>query len=98
MRLLAVNPFVHVLCLALTAYSFILLALVVVSFLQLVGVRLPSSGPGRAALDLLDDITRPVLEPLRRIVPPVCAGGIGIDLSIVVAFVILWVLRTAICN
>jgi YggT family protein len=98
MSLLAVNPFVRLICYALTAYSFILLALVVVSFLQLVGVRLPSSGPARAGLDLLDDITRPALEPLRRIVPPVGAGGIGIDLSIVVAFVILWVLRTAICS
>ena len=98
MPALAVNPLVQVICVALTAYSFILLALVVVSFLQLVGVRLPSSGPGRAALDFLDAVTRPVLEPLRRIVPPVGAGGIGIDLSVAVAFVILWVLRTAICN
>jgi YggT family protein len=98
MSLLALNPFVNVLCIALTIYSFVLLALVVVSFLQLFGVRLPSSGPGRAAIDLLDDVTRPVLEPLRRIVPPVGAGGIGLDLSVAVAFVILWVLRTAICN
>ena len=86
------------LCGALTAYSFILLALVVISFLQLVGVRLPSSGPGRAALDLLDDVTRPVLAPLRRIVPPIGAGGVGIDLSIAVAFVILWVLRSVVCS
>jgi YggT family protein len=86
------------LCAALTAYSFILLALVVISFLQLVGVRLPSSGPGRAALDLLDDVTRPVLAPLRRIVPPIGAGGVGIDLSIAVAFVILWVLRSVVCS
>jgi YggT family protein len=82
----------------LTAYSFILLALVVISFLQLVGVRMPSSGPGRAALDLLDDVTRPVLAPLRRIVPPIGAGGVGIDLSIAVAFVILWVLRSVVCG
>ena len=86
------------LCAVLTAYSFILLAFVVISFLQLVGVRLPSSGPGRAALDLLDDVTRPVLTPLRRIVPPIGAGGVGIDLSIAVAFVILWVLRSVVCS
>ena len=86
------------LCAVLTAYSFILLAFVVISFLQLVGVRLPSSGPGRAALDLLDDVTRPVLAPLRRIVPPIGAGGVGIDLSIAVAFVILWVLRSVVCS
>ena len=86
------------LCYALTAYSIVLLALVVTSFLQLFGVRMPSSGPGRAALDLLDDLTRPVLEPLRRIVPPIGAGGVGIDLSVAVAFVILFVLRSVVCS
>jgi YggT family protein len=94
----AANPFLRLLCYALTAYSVILLALVVTSFLQLVGVRMPSSGPGRAALDLLDDVTRPVLDPLRRIVPPIGAGGVGIDLSVAVAFVILWVLRSIVCS
>jgi uncharacterized protein YggT (Ycf19 family) len=39
-----------------------------------------------------------VLEPLRRLIPPVRAGGVGIDLSLAVAFVILWVLRGAICS
>ena len=95
---LATNPVLRLLCLLLTVYSVILLALVVTSFLQLVGVRMPSSGPGRAALDLLDDLTRPVLEPLRRIVPPIGAGGVGIDLSVAIAFVILWVLRNVVCN
>ncbi|MBA3690812.1 MAG: YggT family protein [Actinobacteria bacterium] len=94
----AVNPFLRLLCYVLTAYSIILLALFVTSFLQLVGVRMPTSGPGRAALDLLDDVTRPVLEPLRRLVPPVRAGGAGIDLSLAIAFVILWVLRGALCS
>jgi YggT family protein len=98
MSVLATNVFLSVLCFALTFYSIILLALVVTSFLQLVGVRMPSSGPGRAALDLLDDLTRPVLEPLRRIVPPIGAGGVGIDLSVALAFVILWVLRSVVCS
>jgi YggT family protein len=95
---LATNPFLRLLCLLLTVYSVILLALVVTSFLQLVGVRMSSSGPGRAALDLLDDLTRPVLDPLRRIVPPIGAGGVGIDLSVAIAFVILWVLRNVVCS
>jgi YggT family protein len=98
MSVLATNPFLRLLCIALTAYSVILLVLVITSFLQLVGVRMPSSGPGRSALDLLDDVTRPVLEPLRRIVPPIGAGGVGIDLSVALAFVILFVLRSVVCS
>lgn len=97
MSVLADSPFLRLLCDALLVYLLILFAVFITSFLQMAGVRLPSSGPGRAALDLLDDVTRPVLEPLRRVVPPVRAGGIGIDLSLTIAFVILLVLRSAIC-
>jgi YggT family protein len=46
-------------------------------------------------LDVLDDVTEPVLRPLRALIPPIRAGGMGLDLSIIVAFVILAVLRTA---
>jgi YggT family protein len=36
----------------------------------------------------LDAVTEPVLRPVRRIVPPIRAGGMGIDLSfIIVVFV-----------
>jgi YggT family protein len=41
----------------------------------------------------LDRLTEPVLAPLRRILPPVRAGGMAIDLSIIVAIVaieIIW--------
>jgi YggT family protein len=46
-------------------------------------------------LDLLDDVTEPILRPLRALIPPIRAGGVGLDLSIIIAFVILAVLRTA---
>lgn len=36
----------------------------------------------------LDSITEPVLRPIRRILPPVRAGGMGIDLSIIVVVVV----------
>ena len=48
----------------------------------------------RTVTDLLEGVTEPVLRPLRKMIPPVRAGGIGLDLSILVAFVILAVLRT----
>ena len=52
----------------------------------------------RTVLDLLDDVTEPVLRPLRALIPPIRAGGVGIDLSIIIAFVILLVLRSALCS
>ena len=89
----AVNPFIRLLCFALTAYSLVLLARVVLSWLELAGVRPPVTGPLRTLFELLFDVTEPVLRLLRRVVPP--AGPL--DLSVIVAFVIIFVLRSALC-
>ena len=61
--------------------------------MQLAGWRPPATGPLRSAYDLLFDVTEPPLRLLRRILPP--AGMF--DLSVVVAFIIIFVLQTAIC-
>jgi YggT family protein len=37
----------------------------------------------------LDRFTEPILRPIRRILPPVRAGGMAIDLSLIVAILIL---------
>jgi YggT family protein len=37
----------------------------------------------------LDRITEPVLRPIRRLLPPVRAGGMAIDLSIIIAILVL---------
>ena len=80
-------------CIALWVATLLLLARVVVSWLEFLGVRRPIVGPGRAAWDLLYDVTEPALRPLRRIIPP--AGMF--DISVIVAFVIIFVLRYAFC-
>ncbi len=36
----------------------------------------------------LDTVIEPVLRPIRRILPPVRAGGMGIDLSFIVVIVV----------
>jgi YggT family protein len=89
----AVNPVFRLLCIALTIFTFLLLARVILSWLELFGVRVPIAGPWRSIADLLNDVTGPVLRPLRRIVPP--AGMF--DLSVAVAFVIIIVLRSVVC-
>ncbi len=89
--MIATSPIVRVLSLALTVFWILLLARVILSWLEVFGVRLPISGPWRAIADLLNDVTEPVLRPLRKIVPP--AGMF--DLSVVVAFIIVIVLQQA---
>jgi YggT family protein len=91
----AQSALLTVLCLVVTVYTIVLFVKVLVSWAFLFGFRPPYSGPLRWILDLLDDVTEPVLRPLRAVIPPVRAGGVGLDISIIVAFVILAVLRTA---
>jgi YggT family protein len=90
----AANPFIRLICIALTVYWIILLARVIVSWVELAGWRPPPTGPLRTVFEVLFDVTEPVLRLLRRIVPP--AGPL--DLSVIVAFVIIFVLQGAICR
>jgi YggT family protein len=91
----AQSALITVVCIVLTAYTFILFVRVIVSWAYMFGFRPPYSGPMRTILDLLEDVTEPVLRPLRALIPPIRAGGVGLDLSIIIAFVILAVLRQA---
>jgi YggT family protein len=94
----AVNAFQRLFCIALSVYTLILLVKVVLSWLPLLGVRMPISGPARTAIDLVDDVTEPVLRPLRGAIAPVRIGAVGLDLSVMILFVILLVLWTAFCQ
>jgi YggT family protein len=87
------NPINDILCIVLFVYWLVLLVRVILSWLQFAGWRPPYTGPLRAAYDLVIDVTEPPLRLLRKIVPP---AGV-IDLSVLVAFVALFVLRTVFC-
>ncbi|MBC8364053.1 MAG: YggT family protein [Actinobacteria bacterium] len=81
-----------IVCLVLTLYWWILLLRVISSWF-------PISPHGTAAsvVGFLLLVTDPVLVPLRRILPPVRLGNVGLDLSPLVAFFGLIFLRQMIC-
>ena len=88
------EPVSTLICIAVTIFWVVLLIRVIVSLLvYFAGVRPPSTGVLRSGHELLYDVTEPVLRPLRKVVPP--AGPL--DLSVLVAFIIITVLRTAFC-
>ncbi len=89
--MIATNAFLNLISLALLVFWVLLLIRVVLSWLELAGVRPPASGPLRSGYELLMDVTEPVLKVIRRIVPPV---GM-FDISVVVAFIIVIVLQQA---
>ena len=88
------NDFVsELICLVLFVFMILLFIRVILGWLQFAGWRPPHSGPLRAGFDVVIDVTEPPLRLLRRIVPPT---GV-LDLSVLVAFVVLIVLRTVFC-
>jgi YggT family protein len=93
----AESAFAQVLCVLLSIYWIILLTRIILSWAMSLGWRPPYSGPLRTILDLIDAVTDPVLRPLRALMPPIRAGGVGLDLSPLIAFVILFVLRSVFC-
>jgi uncharacterized protein YggT (Ycf19 family) len=92
--LAAQNAVSRLICLALTVVWLLLLARVIVSWIEYFGGgRRPLTGPLRSAYDLLIEVTEFGLRPLRKIVPP--AGMF--DISVLVAFVIIFVAQQALC-
>jgi uncharacterized protein YggT (Ycf19 family) len=91
--LAAQNVVSRLICIALTVIWLLLLARVIVSWLEFFGGRRPLTGPLRSAYDLLIEVTDVGLRPLRKIVPP--AGML--DMSVLVAFVIIFVAQQALC-
>ena len=67
----------------LSIYSFVLLARALVSWIP----NLDASNP---AVNILYQLTEPVLEPIRKLIPPL--GGV-MDVSIMVAFFAIIVLQ-----
>ena len=74
----------------LNVFMFALLARIVLSWF-------PPSGPG--ALETirvnLFRVTEPVLAPIRNLLPPVRMGGMGLDLSPLIVFLVIQVLMVA---
>jgi YggT family protein len=83
------NPIAALLIQILEIYKWILIAAVIVSWLTAFNVINVHNNFVRSLLRILLVLTEPVLAPIRRILP---AMG-GLDLSPIVAFVIIWFLQ-----
>jgi YggT family protein len=78
-----------ILCLVLGAYQLVLLAYVVLSWVP----RPPE--PLFPVIRVIRALVDPIIVPMRRVIPPAQLGGVALDLSIIVLFVILVILRIA---
>lgn len=74
-------------CLALYIYSLALFAWVILSW-----VRVSSTHPLAKLQLMLDRIIYPVILPIRRYVPPLRLGGVALDLSVILVFILIRVI------
>ena len=74
---------IEILSVVLQVYSYVLLARALVSWI-------PNLDPYNPIVQFLYQITEPVLEPIRRLIPPL--GGM-IDISMLVAFFGIMILQ-----
>jgi len=77
------NPVIQVVSLLLQVYSYVLLARALISWI-------PNLDPYNPIVQFLYQITEPVLEPIRKLVPPL--GGM-IDISMLIAFFGIMILQ-----
>ncbi len=75
----------------LTLYLLVLLAYSILSWLTYSG-RLDYDSPVIKVQKILAAVCEPVLRPVRKIIPPVRVGGVGLDLSVLVVFLVIEVL------
>jgi len=84
---------VTIVCSLIQLYVLLLVVRVVMSWFPI-----SPNGPAETVAGFLYMVTDPVLVPLRRLLPPVRMGAMALDLSPIVAFFGLSVLRGIICS
>lgn len=82
----------HIICILLGIYWFILLARVLASWFPI-----PPSGPIATAYSFVFNATEPVLRPLRNLLSPIRMGRVAFDLSPIIAFIVLSILQRYVC-
>jgi YggT family protein len=71
-----------------------LIVLIVYSILSwyLAYARVSSDSPAYKLNRVLSSICDPVLRPIRRLIPTVRIGGVGLDLSVLILFLVIQII------
>jgi YggT family protein len=72
---------VRILCILVQLYILVLFARIILSWFPI-----SPESPMATVFSALYSVTEPVLGPLRRVLPPVRMGGMGLDLSPIIVF------------
>jgi YggT family protein len=79
----------------LNLFLLVLFAYAILSWLTYSG-RMEFDSPVVKVQRVLGKICEPVLRPVRRVIPPVQVGGVGLDLSVLIVFLVVAVLNNTV--
>ena len=82
----------QVLSTVLWLYLLVLLARVVIDLVMMMARDWTPRGPVLLIVEAIYTVTDPPLQLLRRVIPPLKVGGVALDLSFLVLFIIINVL------
>ena len=81
------------LCNLISLYLLAVFARIILSWFPI-----PPGSPFAAIFSVLYNITEPVLGPLRRMIPPLGFGGMGLDLSPIIVIFGARILQASLCG
>ena len=81
----------------LNVFLLVLFAYSILSWLTFSG-RMAYDSPVIKVQRVLATICEPVLRPVRKVIPPVQVGGVGLDLSVLIVFLVVAVLNNTVFN
>ncbi len=81
----------------LQLFIFVLIAYSILSW-YLAYARVSYDSPAFKVNRVLSAICDPVLRPIRRLVPAVRIGGVALDLSVLIAFILVEVVISIVAN
>ncbi|MDQ1437572.1 MAG: YggT family protein [Acidimicrobiaceae bacterium] len=82
-----------IVCLLLQLYLIALFGRIILSWFPI-----SPGSPLAPVFSALYAITEPVLGPIRRMLPPMRMGGMGLDLSPIIVIVLFQVIQRSICG
>jgi YggT family protein len=83
---------VSIVCSLLYAYIIVIFVRVILSWFPI------SPGSAMASIyNIVYNLTEPVLGPIRRVMPGIGVGGMGLDLSPIIVVILISVIQSSLC-
>lgn len=84
--------------LLLWIFRLLLIGRIVVEVVRMLAKTWRPTGRSAASMEILYASTDPPVKLFRRVIPSVRLGGVGFDLSILVLFIVVWILMSVVSN